>query len=215
MSYLTMVNEVLQYLREDTVASVGDNDYATLVGKFINLAKEEVEGAAKWDVLRETIQASTVSGTYSYSLTGATYKATILNVFNDTEDSWLCEKDSRYMTANLSTSPTTNDTPMYYSVNGVDSNGYLRVDLWPIPNSVELINFNMVLPEGTLSDDTDTTLLPERVLILKAWALAISERGEDGGVPYSEADQRFRQALGDAIALDASHHSSEFIMEVV
>ena len=215
MSYLSMVNEVLEYLRESTVTSVDQNDYSALVGKFINLAKEEVEDASDWDVLRETIQATTVSGTFSYSLTSATYKAKILNVFNDTEDCWLVERDSRSMTEYLSTTPTTNDSPQFYGVNGVDSNNYLKVDLYPIPNAAELINFHMVLPEPNFTADTDTTVLPERLLILKAWALAISERGEDGGVPYSEADQRFRQALGDAIALDASHHANEFVMEVI
>jgi hypothetical protein len=37
--------------------------------------------------------------------------------------------------------------------------------------------------------------------------MAVSERGEDGGIGYSEADQIANSALADAISLDMSLNS--------
>jgi hypothetical protein len=214
-TYLSLVNNVLTLMREDTVSSVGDTDYSTLIGNFVNLVKEEMEDAANWDMLRSTIQVATVDGTWRYGLTGAGSRAKILDVFNDTEDVWLYERNSKWMTSQLNTAPTTNDSPMWYNINGIDSNGDLQVDVYPVPDGVDYLNFNMVIPEDTLSDDTDVTNLPTRALKLGTWAMAISERGEDGGSNYREIYGKYMSALADAIALDASHHSDEYIMETV
>ncbi len=43
--------------------------------------------------------------------------------------------------------------------------------------------------------------MPEMPVILKAWALAVSERGEDGSATYNELDHQARESLSDAIAL--------------
>lgn len=214
MTYLQLVNNVLRRLRESEVTTVNQTSYSTLIGDFINHVKEEMEDAADWNVLRNTIQITTVSDSFNYVLTGADSRAKILDVFHDTKDYWMYEKNGKYMTANLNTAPVTTDSPLYYNINGVDTSGDLQVDLFPIPNAAEVINFNMVIPEDTLADDADTTALPSRALILGAWAMAISERGEDGGVSFDEAAQRYSRALSDAIALDASTHSYEFILEV-
>jgi len=215
MTYLQLVNSVLRKLREDPVASVSDNGYATLIGDFVNLIKEEVEDSANWDILRSTVQATMVVGSYRYALTGTDSRCEFLDVWNDTEDMWMYPKNSKYMTSMLNTAPVTNDSPLYYSPNGVDSNGAIQVDLWPVPDTADVINFNMKIPEATLSDDTDTTSFPDRLLVLGTWAMAISERGEDGGVSYNEIFGKYQLALSDAIALDASHHADEFIMEVI
>ena len=215
MSYLTIVNSVLRKLREDEVSTVSENSYSTLIGDFVNQVKEEVEDSTNWNALRSTTQVTTVSGTSQYVLTSAGTRSKIVDVWNDTEDAWMYERSSKYLNSVLNTTPLTSSSPMFYGVNGVDSSGDIQVDLWPVPNAVETINFNLVSPEAELSGSSDTTNLSERVLMLGAWAMAISERGEDGGVSYDEAQQRFMKALGDAIAIDASYHSNEFIMEVI
>ena len=215
MSYLTIVNSVLRKLREDEVTTVTANDYSVLIGDFINQVKEEVEDAADWNALRSTTQVTTVADTFRYALTGSGTRSKIMDVWNDTEDAWMYPRTSKYLNAFLNTTPLTKTSPMYYGVNGVDSSGDIYVDLWPVPDAVETINFNLVSPEAELSDDTDTTALSERVLMLGAWAMAISERGEDGGVSYDEAQQRFMKALNDAISIDASYHPDEYILEIV
>ena len=54
MTYLNIVNNVLRRLREDTVDSVTETTYSTMVGDFVNDAKTLVEQAADWSALRET-----------------------------------------------------------------------------------------------------------------------------------------------------------------
>ena len=214
-TYLSLVNKVLVLLREDEVTSVGDTEYSTLIGRFVNLIKEEMEDAADWEVLRTTIQVATVADTWRYALTDATNRAKILDVFNDTKNMWMYEKNSKWMTAQLNTAPVTRNSPMWYNINGVDSNEDLQVDIYPVPTGVEYLNFNMVVPEAELSADTDTTSMPTRALTLGAWAMAISERGDEGGVNYNEIYGKYMSALADGISLDASHHSYELIMEPV
>jgi predicted N-acetyltransferase YhbS len=57
MTYLELVNKVLRRLRESevsTVQGVGNaNQYARLIGDFINEAKSQVEVAWDWSALRK------------------------------------------------------------------------------------------------------------------------------------------------------------------
>ena len=78
MTYLELVNDVLVRLREPTVATVTATDYSTLIGKFVNDAKRQIEDAFSWNVLGQTITVTTTSGTYSYALTGAGQKFQVL-----------------------------------------------------------------------------------------------------------------------------------------
>lgn len=213
-TYLNLVNSVLRKLREDEVTNVSDTDYSTLVGDFVNLVKEEIEVAHKWNVLRDTIQVTTSSGTWQYALTGSGAFARIVDVWNDTEDHWLKYIPGPRMTEYLNTAPTTNDSPTWYNINGLDASGDLVVDLYPVPNATETINFNIVQPETELSANTDSTELPTRAIVLGAWAMAVSERGEDGGLSYDELQQRYMNALADAIAIDAGHQEDEYDMKV-
>ena len=43
MTYLELINDVLIRLRETTVAANGETTYSTLIGKFVNDAKRQVE----------------------------------------------------------------------------------------------------------------------------------------------------------------------------
>ena len=70
MTYLNLVNNVLRRLREDTVTTVTNNTYSTMVGDFVNDAKELVETAWDWSALRSTLTITTVADDYTYSLTG-------------------------------------------------------------------------------------------------------------------------------------------------
>ena len=74
MTYLELVNDVLVRLREPIVTTYSETTYSSLIAKFINDAKRQIEDAYAWNVLGTTITLSTVSGTYSYSLTGSGQK---------------------------------------------------------------------------------------------------------------------------------------------
>ena len=209
MTYLQVVNAVLKRLREDTVSAVTENEYSTLIGDLVNTVKDEVETSWKWNVLRSTISVNTVDGTYRYVLTGAGTQSIILDSYNDTSD-WMLNRVSSPWLNSVFNGDTTSESPSYYGVNGSDSSGDIQVDLYPIPDAVYNLDFNLVLKQDDLSADADIPLVPSNVLVLGAWALAVSERGEDGGAGFAELDSKYRQALSDAIAIDGSNmHDSE------
>lgn len=215
MTYLQIVNEVLKKLREDTVTTVNETTVSSLVGSLVNTVKDEVELAWKWNVLRDTISVNTVQGTFRYILTGAGTQSHIIDVWNDTEDSRMKNASVRQLNALFQASVDQN-VPMYYGMNGSDSNGDLQVDVYPIPDGVYNIDFNLVLKQSDLSADADIPKIPSNVIVAGAWALAVSERGEDGGANFNELDVRYRQSLSDAIAIDASNmHPEETTWQVV
>jgi hypothetical protein len=86
MTYLELVNDVLVRLRETAVSTVSETSYSTLIGKFVNDAKRQIEDAYAWNVLGTTITLSTTSGTYSYALTGAGQKFQVIDVINATSN---------------------------------------------------------------------------------------------------------------------------------
>lgn len=202
MTYLQLVNSVLRRLREDPVSYVGETSYSRLIGEFVNQAKREVESAWNWSVLRDTIRVTTEAGTFRYVLTSAGTRFRLLDVVNDTEDFFVRQAPSTWLNISLTSNNVTQGTPRYYGFNSVDTNGDPQVDLYPIPDGVYDINFNVVMLQDDLSDDNDVLYVPQHPVILGTHALAISERGEDGGVGFNEADARFQKALGEAVAFD-------------
>jgi hypothetical protein len=220
---LQLVNKVLRRLREDEVATVDENDYSTLIGDLLNQAKREVEDAWNWSRLRTTIQVTTVSGTYRYVLTGAGDRFKILDdpltgkpdVMNDTGDIQLMRApSSNWMTQRFLVGTPQQSTPLYFDFNGFNTSGDPYVDLWPIPNSAQVINFNMVLPQDDLSSDSTKLTVPELPVILRTHSLAVSERGEDGGARVNELDMQFSDALANAISIDQQYMSNEMVFQV-
>ncbi len=55
MTYLQLVNDVLIRLRETQVSTVTQTAYSTLIGKFVNDAKRQIEDSYTWNVLAQTV----------------------------------------------------------------------------------------------------------------------------------------------------------------
>lgn len=89
------------------------------------------------------------------------------------------------------------------------------MDFWPIPNAVESIRFDCVIPQSDFSSDATELSIPEYPVILGAYTRALSERGDDGGVSFDEAVAAYNRALSDAIAQDASRVPDEMVWGVV
>lgn len=209
-TYLNLVNDVLVRLRESTVASVTENDYSSLIGKLVNDAKREVEDAWNWECLRTTITVSTSNATSGYTLTGSGDRFRIKEVYDDTSDIRLDAKPTAFFTDNLIlTASPKSGNPYYYNVNGVDSNGDILVRLFPVPNNTYSVKFTGFTPEAELSSSSDTTKLPKQAIVALAWAKAIEERGEDGGVNVSSQYAVAKQALADAISIEAGRRDDE------
>ena len=204
MTYLESVNDVLIRLREPTVTTVAQNSYSALIGKFVNDTKRQVADAYDWDAFNQAVTITTVSGQVgNYSLTSAGTRFKTMDVINTTRYYQLTplsheQHDIFYYTIPI---PIQN-LPMYYTVQGVNTNGDLKVKFWPVPDGVYNIRFSLIVPENDFVADADTTLLAKEPIVLGAYARALVERGEDGGLSSSEAFALFKSSLADLISLE-------------
>lgn len=211
MTYLQLVNNVLKRLRERTVSTVEENTYSTLISMFINDAKQEVEQSWDWSALRTTLTATTTAGAFAYELTGAGDNMKMLDVVNDTSNAFMTYKTASDFNNYYLNSTPTQGSPRYYSFNGIDNNGDTIVEIFPPPDGTYLIRFNLINRQDDLSTDTNVLLCPSKPVEMLAYAKAVEERGEDGGVAGVSAYRTAERALSDAIALDAAKHPEEVI----
>ena len=209
MNYIQLVNSVLRRLRETEVSSVADNAYSKLIGEFINDAKRQVEDAYAWNALSETLSASTTNGIFNYVLEGSGQRFRMIDVLNDTSNSVVHNATTRWMNEQFLLTSVQRGSPSYYNFNGTDSNGDTQVDLFPIPNGVYEIRFNIIKPQVALSADADILLVPSEPVIFNATARAIAERGEDGGILAGEMAFIYNQSLADAIAIESGRYIEE------
>lgn len=213
MTYLELINDVLIRLREPTVTSNAQNAYSTLIGRFVNDAKRQVEDAFGWNVLGTTVTITTVAATYIYSMTGAGQKFQVLDAINTTSNIGLKNISFVEMNRYQNLVPTTNGIPQYYSFDGVDNNGDTKVVLYPRPDGVYNVPFSLVVPQAKLAADATSVLVPDFLVVQNAYARALVERGEDGGLSSSEAYQLYRGMLSDQIALEGTRfpEQQEFV----
>jgi hypothetical protein len=203
MTYLELVNDVLVRLRESEVQTIGQNSYSKLIAKFINDGKRQVEDAFDWNVLRNTIQINTIPDVFKYTLTGMGIRFKMTDVINDTSDYALDLANTSYMNE-LFLTDGQKGPPRYYNYNGVDGNNDTQVDVYPAPDAVYNIKFNLIKPQAPLANNTDILLVPTEPVIFYAYARALAERGEDGGLGSSEAYQLFQQSLADHVSIESA-----------
>jgi hypothetical protein len=213
MTYLELVNDVLVRLREPIVTTYNETTYSTLIGKFVNDAKRQIEDAYAWNVLGQTITVSTTSGTYSYSLTGAGQKFQVQDVINVTSNIGMKNIDFATMNRYQNFSTPVNGIPAYYSFDGVDGSYDTKVTLYPRPDGVYSIPFALTIPQATLAADSTVVKVPDTLVAQNAYARALVERGEDGGLSSSEAYNLYRAMLSDYIALEGTRYpeNQEFV----
>lgn len=214
-TYLELVNDVLVRLREPEVATVQENVLSKLVGKLVNDSKRQVEDAYKWNALISTVNVSTVASTHNYTLTGTGQRFKIVGARNSTQKIELRNAPVGAMEGWLEYSAQ-NAAPGYYSFNGVDTTtGDAKVDVYPIPDGVYTLKFETYIPQGNLVSDGTVLQVPSEPVILGAFARALVERGEDGGLSSSEAYGLYRSSLADHIAIEASRFVEDGSWEAV
>ena len=214
-TYLTLVNDVLSRLRESEVTSVSDNTYSSLIGRFVNEAKREVEDAWNWNRLRNTITVDTVADSFNYTLTSSQKRFRFIDAFNDTQDIEMRLTGMNTLNQRFYLGTTQTGAPQEFGFNGHDSAGDAKVDVYPVPDQVYSLRFNLIIPQADLSADTDEIIMNEFPIILGAYAKAIFERGEDRGVSTNEAYQIYNVALNDAISQDAALAQDELVYQAV
>ena len=213
MTYLELVNDVLIRLREPTVATVTATPYSTLIGKFVNDAKRQIEDAFAWNVLGTTITVTTSNGTYSYALTGSGQKFQVLDVLNTTSNLGMRNIDFVSMNRKQNFSTPVSGIPAEYAFDGVNGSYDTKVTLYPRPDGVYTIPFSLTVPQATLSLDQTIVLVPDVLVVQNAYSRALVERGEDGGLTSSEAFLLYKSMLSDYIALEGTRYpeNQEFV----
>lgn len=203
-TYLDLVNDVLVRMREPQVSSVAENTVSSLVGKYINDSKRQVADAYDWDAFNTAITVSTIANnTGPYSLTGAGIRYKTMDVINTTAYNQLTPLSHQQYDNFYYTIPNpTKGIPLYFTIRGVDSNGDIKVVFLPVPDAVYTIRFSLIVPETDFVNNTDTTLLAKEPIVLGAFARALVERGEDGGLSSSEAYALYKSSLADLISLE-------------
>jgi hypothetical protein len=206
MTYLELVNDVLVRLREPVVTTFSETTYSTLIGKFINDAKRQVEDAFSWNALGATITVTTAASTSTYSLTGAGQKFQVMDVINTTSLLGLKNISFTDMNRKLNFAPVATETPTEYAFDGVDGSYDTQVKLYPIPNAVYTVKFMLTVPQPTLALDATVVKVPDVLVVQNAYARALVERGEDGGLSSSEAYALYKSMLSDHIALEGTRY---------
>jgi len=213
MTFLELINDVLIRLREPVVTANNQTAYSTLIGKFVNDAKRQIEDSFSWNALGKTITVTTASSTASYSLTGAGQRFQVMDVINTTSNVGLINITFVDMNRKLNFTPLVNSIPTEFAFDGVDASYDTKVNLYPIPDGVYTIKFALTVPQATLASDSTVVSVPDVLVAQNAYARALIERGEDGGTSSSEAFSLYKVMLSDHIALESTRYpeNQEFL----
>ena len=86
----------------------------------------------------------------------------------------------------------------------------VKVDIWPKPDAVYAMMFNVYVGQDDLSAGTDVALVPQNVLIEETLARAMIERGDEMA-PKPQPGETFimRDLLAAAVAREAGHDDSD------
>ena len=216
MTYREVMNEVLIRLRETPIVSdwsgaINDSstvsDYNKVIGALVNDAKRSIESYHDWQILRETVNITTVADIKNYNLnSGQEFK--IIDVVNNSTGNELLQVSRAYLNRERYPTASTGE-PHYYGFNGADSSNNLKVDLSPTPSKAETISFDIVKYQDVLTNAATVVKIPTKPLILGAYARALSERGEDGGTQSSIAAQEAASAISQAIMMDSGNAQFE------
>ena len=216
-TYLNIVNEVLKRMREDEVGGVESDARARVIGALVNVAKEEVENAWNWTVLKTDL---TLNTTYGYDvdyLTGSTARTRLIKTefaeegYNVTSRCVLQRVPNGWMDRNRLLSSVAYGSPSKFSVAGRHADGRLKLRFDKMPDAVYQLVFPVIQPQDPLSADDDLLTVPWRPVIEKAYLFAIMERGEDVGQSSTDHGLVIRQAMADAIGSDVEKIDDEDI----
>lgn len=211
MNYLDLVNNVLVRLREDEVGSVSENSYSKLIGKFVVDAQRQVEDAYDWNGLSQTLTMETVSGLFNGVLVGSGVRFRLIDVINDTNNWEMTYRTTKEMNDLFLNRPLDYGPPRYYNFNGVNADGDTQVDIYPVPDGVYTLRFNITQPQDPLTNASDTLKVPAEPVIFLAYAKAIAERGEDAGFSATQAYAMYKESLADHISIETNRYPEELI----
>jgi hypothetical protein len=215
LTFLQIVNRILERMRESTVAAYNTTDYSTLISNMVNQVKAEIEAAWQWHALRNTFSVTCTDGVSHYALTDSGSNAKIIDGWNTTTGGKLAKGtnskfNSRFF--GVGSASVAAGSPTEYLPAGLDANLDIAVDVWPVPTSSHLdtLKFNVYVPQDDLAAGATVPLVPQNVLIEEVIARLLHEKGEEGAHQPMPGDTFImRELLASAIAADAGDDPDE------
>jgi len=209
VTVLQIVNKIMARLREDSLGALSDTDYARTVLQLLNDAMREGEDAFNWSALSNTIDVDTVQSTSTYSISDGSsvytnQRSRLVEVYNSTTDHYLIQIPRDRM-RRLRYDDDQEAEPMYYSIDGYDSDQNIQIEIHPNPDAVYTLKCVAFIPQEdfTVSASGGSSItVPWRPVYLRTLSLVLRERGDDEGISFGEAFQDYVVSLNDAIAYE-------------
>jgi hypothetical protein len=220
-TYIQLINKVETRLRQTNSSSLSDPG-ASLIGHFVNQAKEEIEDIGPWKALRTECTFTTVAGTET-ATTGTTTN----------ERSYVhCEK-GQYQVFETTSNALRRvikvvDLDVLRSLHETDtSQGQQRPDyvafaktssglvahFYPLPDAVYTFKAVVVIPQAELAITSTAITIPATPVWMLAAAYAAIERGEElSGEPNSLMEQA-RRAIDRAVLTDFGAEENSFYVD--
>ena len=202
MTFLEAVNAVLLRLRQSEVSGWDANDYSKLIGQFVNEAKREVEDAHEWHALRTTKSGSVVADDTEVEFADTTQRTRIIQVFNDTDDSLMRPRPRNWIIKQRNIGTTTTAKPCNYAMGNYGATGTVKLELWPSSDAAYDLTLDAIIPQTDLATNNNMIEVPPDPVKLRALALALGERGDDGGQSFAQVMREYDTALTDAVNRD-------------
>ena len=218
---LQLLNEVGKNLRRSngsTYTSITQNADAIFIVQAINEAKRMVEGAWKWDVMRESLTFSSVADQTDYDLGDAgvvtggpardrsyvahDYKRRIQFWDVTTDEEYRLKETSRDQAQHLNEVNTTSVSRPGLVAVYPNSDGLTAKFPYP-PSGVRNYKVEIYNPQDDLENASTEIVVPWRPVVLAATALCFDERGEALGGASDLWWDRYEDSLSREIGRDA------------
>jgi hypothetical protein len=208
-TFLQLVNNTLVGIREDAVADVAQDDYTSMVAKFVNDAKQQVEDAYDWSAYITEYDITTVANQDIYSLVGSDNRVKMDFIIDITTGGIIREGVRKVLSIRALKANQPAGIADRYANNGVDANGDAQIRLFPAPSDVRTLTTSGWWRPTDLVTNDDTLLIPHAPVQDLALAMAVRERGEVAGQVAMEYFEIAKRSLSDAIAYDSARNDEE------
>lgn len=137
MTASDMVTMVRGNLGGETSETITD----AMILRFINQAMLEIASRFPLHELNETLTVTTASGTSTYSMFDSTTEANVLHIDRilDTTNSQMMYPISKAQYTQYIAGGSSSGTPVYWFVDGIDTNYKPQLTFWPTPDGTYTI----------------------------------------------------------------------------
>ena len=215
MNYLDLTNRVLDRLREERASSgtLDSDPYFRSIGAHINDAKEQVENAWQWSMLRQDEAVAIVPGQNTVELPNSYDNNYVIKRITLTDIDgnyggflkWISDDRMWYYTVGA---PDRNK-PSVYATGTPAANGNQTINILQPSDDDYFLIINSWHNQDPLTAADDLLKVPSLPVYSLATALASRERGETGAINTGELFAIAQSHLSDAIAYDSARYPEE------